>query len=91
MFFFGIIISIVASILDGIYFLNAWAWFVVPLGVPAIGYAHALGLQILIGTLRTSSSGRKLKTGAEFFSYTIGLAIGDLLTFGLMALIHLFM
>lgn len=28
-----------------------WGWFVVPLGVPAIGVVHALGLSALVGVL----------------------------------------
>ena len=51
MWFIGFVLAFGAILLDGLYFLNAWTWFVVPLGIPAIGYAHALGLQMLLGTM----------------------------------------
>lgn len=28
-----------------------WGWFVVPLGLPAIGIAHAIGLSLLFGVV----------------------------------------
>lgn len=28
-----------------------WLWFVVPLGLPPIGYAHALGISLFVGWL----------------------------------------
>lgn len=28
-----------------------WGWFIVPLGAPQIGYAHALGLSVLVAML----------------------------------------
>jgi hypothetical protein len=30
---------------------HLWAWFAVPLGLPAISMSHAYGLSILIGTM----------------------------------------
>ena len=89
MWFIGFVLAFGAILLDGLYFLNAWTWFVVPLGIPAIGYAHALGLQMLLGTMHASS--KKIETDVEFVSYILSAAIGNLILFGVMALIHLFM
>lgn len=33
-------------------FLHLWLWFLVPLGVPTITYAHSLGLGLLVSMLR---------------------------------------
>ena len=49
--FIGMLVSIffggfVASIL--------WGWFVVPLGFPAISFIHAVGLVVLLKSLRVS-------------------------------------
>ena len=30
---------------------KAWGWFIVPMGVPAIGLFHAMGISALIGYL----------------------------------------
>lgn len=32
--------------------MKLWAWFVAPLGLPAIGLAHALGIILVVGFLR---------------------------------------
>lgn len=31
-----------------------WRWFLVPLGVPSIGVAHALGIAVTIGMMRAN-------------------------------------
>lgn len=36
MWFIGFVLAFGAILLDGLYFLNAWTWFVVPLGIPRI-------------------------------------------------------
>jgi len=35
-------------IFSGFVTAELWGWFVVPLGVPAIGIAHALGLRLVV-------------------------------------------
>lgn len=40
-----------ALFLEGVVLRQAWGWFVVPLGAPAIGYWHALALATLVGLL----------------------------------------
>lgn len=47
------ILAIGASILLTAFTLaTLWGWFLVPLGLPVIGYAHAYGLSILATLLR---------------------------------------
>lgn len=41
------------SIILGAYVLKTlWWWFVVPLGVPAVGMAHAYGLSTIVALMR---------------------------------------
>jgi hypothetical protein len=55
-FVFGTI-GIVGLILIPVYLLRAyvlvklWAWFMVPLGIFEIGYAHAIGISLVVGFL----------------------------------------
>jgi hypothetical protein len=34
---------------DGFVLMVLWGWFLIPLGLPAIGLSHAIGLSTLIG------------------------------------------
>jgi hypothetical protein len=40
--------TIPSGILRGYVFATLWSWFVVPLGAPAMGLAHAYGLGCLV-------------------------------------------
>lgn len=37
------------AVFEGFALKTLWAWFLVPLGLPAIGLAHAVGVAALIG------------------------------------------
>ena len=52
-----IIVTPFAIMLRGFVLTRLWLWFLVPLGLPAIGLWHAYGLSILIA-LFTSGMGR---------------------------------
>ena len=41
----------VGILLRGWVILSYWAWFIMPLGAPAIGFWHALGASALVGYL----------------------------------------
>jgi hypothetical protein len=41
---FLILCAVPAALLNGYALATLWQWFVVPLGLPAIGFAHAYGL-----------------------------------------------
>lgn len=47
MFFVGII-AIPLMLAGGFVFRDMWTWFVVPLGMPAINLAHAIGLASIL-------------------------------------------
>lgn len=37
--------------IEGVVISDLWGWFIAPLGVPGIGWAHAAGIAVLIGLL----------------------------------------
>jgi hypothetical protein len=41
----------VAIFVTGLVMMLLWGWFAVPLGVPAIGFFHSIGLATLVGFL----------------------------------------
>lgn len=43
-----IFFSITCMLLNGFAIMNLWNWFIMPLGVINIGFAHALGIDVLI-------------------------------------------
>ncbi len=66
---FGTIIKMLTGVVATINLLLAplvitlmWGWFLVPLGVPVIGYLTALGISMLIGLLFDDSSSSILIT-----------------------------
>lgn len=44
----ALLLAIPAWIYSGYIFSELWGWFIVPLGVKAIGTAHAMGLSIAV-------------------------------------------
>jgi len=49
----AIIVLTILSIFVGAWaFSTLWSWFIVPIGLPAIGYAHAYGLMIVTSFLK---------------------------------------
>lgn len=42
---------LVDVVAGGLVLTKLWVWFVVPLGPPPIGVAHALGIAVLVGLL----------------------------------------
>lgn len=45
--------AIPTMILSGFCFSKIWLWFIVPLGVPAVGIAHAMGLMMIVAYVKT--------------------------------------
>lgn len=37
--------------LEGVYITYLWEWFVVPFGLPSIGWAHGVGIGLLVSML----------------------------------------
>lgn len=63
-----------------------WRWFMVPLGVPAIGMAHAYGLLLLVMMFRPKKHTKSTATeGLKDFGYVLflsayALAVGYIVT-----------
>jgi len=47
-FVFWLVMFACVIVFSGFVTVELWGWFVVPLGAPAIGIAHALGLRMLV-------------------------------------------
>jgi hypothetical protein len=55
----------IATIVDGWALSTLWGWFIVPLGVPAIGIAHAFGISCTVSLFRSRFSTRKKEQERE--------------------------
>lgn len=86
---FGHLALLIAAMLPS-WPLNAWilaklwAWFLVPLGVPAVGMAHGYGIWVLLGFLWTRPADLRAATDAELLAKAyaaplIALAMGAVL------------
>lgn len=81
-----LVLGIPLALLNGWVISWLWLWFLVPLGIPAIGVVHAMGISGIIGLL-TKQYVPKSDTG-ESFSFSIVFPLVCLLT---GYVIHLFM
>lgn len=94
----GCLLSLVMApvniILRGLVLRQLWYWFLVPLGVPAVGAAHALGISCLLGlfTMGLARDADKEETvlAKSIRSVTFGL-LGPAVALGLGYLFSLFM
>jgi len=86
-------VSIPVAIFGGIVVFCLWGWFVVPLHVPAIGIAHAIGLSItakvMAGTLKVDLENDD-DLSDTLVKYGLSVLIGVLLLV-MGYVIHLFM
>jgi hypothetical protein len=48
-----------AAILQGVVLSVLWGWFVVPLGLPALGIAHAIGIALVVRFLTHRHTSKK--------------------------------
>ena len=51
------------ALLHAVVIRTLWGWFVVPLGVPDVGYAHAYGIAIIMTALTYQHDWSDRKTG----------------------------
>ena len=81
-------VVIVLTMATGFVLKYFWLWFVVPLGVMPIGFAHAIGVSILFRVF-ASPGGQKSKISN---GETLGLGLGFLaMLFGIGYLCHYLM
>ena len=74
------------SLLGGWTLSWLWFWFIVPLGVPAIGVAHSIGIVGLVGFLTKQYN--KTEETSEALSFAI---IAPLMALSIGYIVHLFM
>lgn len=66
-----------------------WSWFAVPLGAPPIGWAHALGLSVLVqGMTASPAVNWKATPDEDMATLVAGEALKPLLVLALGALWH---
>ena len=87
--------AVVAAILRGWILTVLWGWFIVPLGVPSISIATALGIVIIIDMLvhrpDTSETKTKVTTMTELLGIVFSKAfLSPLITLGLAAIVASF-
>ena len=75
----GIAVGIPMAIWSGFVLSVLWAWFFVPLGIPAISTAHGIGIALLTGFLRSYRKTDDV-SGKDLFVSIGGWLIGSLLT-----------
>lgn len=72
---------IVSIILRGWVLSTLWAWFLVPIGAPAIGIATALGISVIIGLFTMHLNHETVKVSnkslPELFANIISKSIGS--------------
>lgn len=49
-----ILLGIILMLLSGLTIMWLWGWYIVPLGLPAISFVHALGLDLFISFVVTT-------------------------------------
>lgn len=73
--------------------MSLWGWFVVPLGVAAIGYWHALGFKILativVKGISETKSRKELIAGDDWLENLLSVPVTYLFVWGLGWLISL--
>ena len=85
-----LLFAIPSTIFQGFVLSQLWLWFFVPLGVPSIGVANAIGITLLVSFLTAKLN---MATDPEIKGWTLMIAqsFGCLMVWGFGALIHLFM
>lgn len=88
----GIIFLLILIVPIGLYrawvLTVMWMWFIVPLGLPEIGIAHAWGISMAIGMLTVSHVYKEDKEPLKSFANMI---FAPLVLLGIGYIVHSFM
>lgn len=79
-----IVVLALAALISAFTLQTMWTWFIVPLGVMSIGYAHAWGVGLLLHLIVWDDGGKKYDTLIEAFSAKLA-ANFIVLVFGFIA------
>jgi hypothetical protein len=78
--------------LKAVVCVSLWGWFIVPLGVPAVGLAHVLGISLLCWFFTTGFEQVTRKETPEYgFTQWATVQVVVLMTWGFGAIFHNFM
>jgi hypothetical protein len=86
----GFLVGLAVVPWSGFVVLKLWGWFLVPLGVPNVNLAHAMGMT-LIAHFMTSQPHVKEKAYDEWWMRTAINIVNPLYVLGLGWLFHSFM
>ena len=84
------------AVLQGFVLKTMWAWFLVPLGLPAVGLAHAIGLGFMVRYLTwqhqpAADDSKKEDDGARIARGILVALVWPLFALGLAWIAHAFM
>lgn len=72
-----LVLAIGAVITGAWAFSTLWGWFVVPLGFPALSWAHAYGIMLVVNILKIKNKDFKSAVGEKKeFSDSVGELLG---------------
>lgn len=81
------VVIVPLALLRGWVLSLLWGWFIVPLGVPAVGVVHAIGIAFVVGMF---TSAAKVDSDHPWRNIAIGF-LAPLLTLAFGAIVHGFM
>lgn len=91
-----LVLDIPAMILRGYVLSVLWRWFVVPLGVPEIGIAQAIGISIIVGLVMLGVATKSDTSEADAEWWEAGIkalfrsVAGSLMAWGVGAIVYSF-
>lgn len=80
--------TVVLTIARGFILQSLWGWFLVPLGLPPIGIANAIGVAMIVSYLTYSHLKKDSEDGASVF---IQPFVNMVIVWGVAWVVHLFM
>jgi hypothetical protein len=89
-------VILLATLFRAYVLRDLWEWFVVPLGMPAIGLAHAVGISSIVGYLTQQAKDRdkddsNKDTTADLIHAVAAAIIYPLFAWGIGAIAHSYM
>ena len=88
----GALILFIPSILfSGWVVMLLWGWFIVPLGMPEVGLALALGISVLVSAITPVNYHLMEKEGRSSFYKIVFNLIMNAVLLGFGFIVHLFM
>jgi hypothetical protein len=83
-----LMVSILTTLLGAFTTMTLWMWFGVPLGLPQIGMAHAVGISLLVSNFKTLPNINEKKPDESFGEVILKTIVANLffLAFGWVVL-----